>query len=67
MAEREREVRHFHAFSDVEVAALLAGLRWLQDTITGESPGPDYMSIAAHYGRTITPDEIDALCERINT
>lgn len=54
--------------TETERDAILAGLRLLQDTILGESPGDDYLDIASNGGThaLIEIGEIDDLCERVN-
>ena len=64
MAEREREVRHFHA-SATERDAILAGLRLLQRAY---GLPPEIEDIATDGGThpLLDDDAIDSLCERIN-
>lgn len=65
MAEREREVRRFHAFSAAERDAILAGLRLLQ---RAHILPLEIMDIATNGEEHLVLDDdaIDALCERIN-
>lgn len=50
-----------------ELATVLAALRYWQLRLTGEAPGDDFDDIAGHYGPPLTADDIDGLCERLNT
>lgn len=55
-----------------QIAAILAGLRMLQDKILGESPGDDYLNIATNGGIYPLPEsedgiDIDALCDALNS
>lgn len=50
-----------------EADTLLAALRLYQDRATGDSPGDDYLDIAASNGEPLDVYEgIDALCDKIN-
>lgn len=52
-----------------ELSTVLAALRYWQLHLTGEAPGDDFDSIASDGGTHVplTADEIDGLCERLNT
>lgn len=57
-------VSRFPAFNSRELATVLAALRyWQQDLVQNEEP-----PISPHFKEEspLTPDEINALCERIN-
>jgi len=61
---KQQAPRPLHCFSSRELATILAALRyWQQDLILNEDPpiGPHFNEVSA-----LTPDEIDALCERLN-
>lgn len=51
------------------LSTLLAALRYWQLRQTGESPGDDYDDIATDCGAVapLSPDEVDELCDRINS